>query len=133
MKRDINFGTVEGVSIAITKPDDPLDLLWQVHLINNNAKPLNTLIVVSKGYSGTGSEKVQTSTLRHVFAEVAPKSSVVVESIDPEIFGLTNEFWVSYYIDGHIYDKKFVFVPDSIVEDHVIEIAAIQRKGVLHK
>ena len=132
MKEHINFEPVEGVSIAIARPEDLEDLHWQVYLINTNAQPLENVIVVSKGYSGAGEEKVQTSVLRHVFEQVQAKGHVLVEPIDPEIFHLTNEFWVSYYIGRQIYDKRFVFVPDSIVNDNLINISSLNRMGVLH-
>ena len=132
MKEHINFEPVEGVSIAIARPEDLADLHWQVYLINTNAQPLENVIVVSKGYSGAGEEKVQTSVLRHVFEQVQAKGHVLVEPIDPEIFHLTNEFWVSYYIGRQIYDKRFVFVPDSIVNDNLINISSLNRMCVLH-
>ena len=132
MKEHINFEPVEGVSIAIAKSDDPLDTYWQVFLINSNPYQLDNVIVVSKGYSGTGDQKVQTSVLRHVFAQVKPKDHVLVEPIDPGIFHLTNEFWVSYYVEGKVFDKKYVFVPDTIVTENLISISSINRVGVLH-
>ena len=132
MKEHINFDPVEGVSIAIARQDDPAEEHWQVYLINTNAYKLENVIVVSKGYSGLGEEKVQTSTLRHLFDVVEPKGHVLVEPIDPAIFHLTNEFWVSYYVGKQIYDKKFVFVPESIVAEHLINISSINKMGVLH-
>ncbi|RYE20991.1 MAG: hypothetical protein EOP51_16625 [Sphingobacteriales bacterium] len=132
MKEHINFEPVEGVSIAIARSEEPGDELWQVFLINTNPHQLDNVIVVSKGYTGTGDEKVQTSVLRHVFELVKAKDHVLVEPIDPGIFHLTNEFWVSYYVNGKVFDKKFIFVPDSIITDHLIQISSINRVGVLH-
>jgi len=47
-------------------------------------------------------------------------------------FHLYSEYWVSYYIDGQIYDKKFIFVPDSITEENLIPIAQLGMEGILH-
>ena len=132
MKEHINFDPVEGVSIAIAQPEHADELHWQVFLINSNAQPLENVIVVSKGYSGAGEEKVQTSVLRHVFERVQPKTHVLIEPIDPQIFHLTNEYWVSYYIGSQIYDKRFVFVPDSLIAENLITISTLNRLGVLH-
>jgi len=56
----------------------------------------------------------------------------LIEPIDPSVFHLTNEYWVSYFIDGRIFDKKFIFVPDTITEKNLTFITEIDTKGVLH-
>ncbi|MBD1397267.1 hypothetical protein H9Q13_08835 [Pontibacter sp. JH31] len=133
MKKDIDFTPVEGVAVAIAATGDiPEERTWNVYLINNNNVPLDNVFVTSKGYGIIKDEEVKTSVLRHMFERVEPKSYVQVEVIDPSVFKLNNEYWVSYYIDGKIYDKRFVFVPDSITEDHLIEISMLQMQGVLH-
>ncbi len=67
-----------------------------------------------------------------MFEQVPPKSFVKIEPIDPAIFHIYNEYWVSYYVDRKIYDKKFIFVPDSIVEKNLIYISILDCPGVLH-
>ncbi|GGF16790.1 hypothetical protein [Hymenobacter cavernae] len=137
MKEHITFDPVEGVSIAVVPDDDAATeegkAGWQVYLLNHNAFPLQNVIVSSNGY-GTkeDGEVVRTSTLRHVFVEVAPHSVVAIEPIDPELFHLNNQYWVSYYRGTQIFDKKFIFVPDSIVAANLIPIALLGRPGVLH-
>jgi hypothetical protein len=55
-----------------------------------------------------------------------------VEPIDPSVFHLNNEYCVSYYIGKQIYDKRFVFVPDTICEDNMSFIRELDMEGVLH-
>ncbi|GAB3180193.1 hypothetical protein [Telluribacter humicola] len=137
MKKDITFLPVEGIQIAIVRNTNELNQPeWHVVLLNRNEVAINNIFVTSKGYSntesGTDSEQ-RTSTLRHFFAEIQPNAHVVVEPIMPDVFHLNNEYWVSYFIGSQIYDKKFIFVPDSIVEDNIIEIAPLGLEGVLHE
>jgi 16S rRNA (adenine1518-N6/adenine1519-N6)-dimethyltransferase len=66
-------------------------------------------------------------------AEIETGGHVVVEPIMPEVFHLYNEYWVSYFIGSQIYDKKFIFVPDSIVDAHLIHIESLGLRGVLHE
>jgi hypothetical protein len=40
---------------------------------------------------------------------------------------------VSYYIGNQIFDKKFIFVPESIREENLIPIAQLELEGVLHE
>ena len=133
MKKDIEFNTVEGVSIAIAPSlDESGEQFWHVYLINNNNFPLDNVLVASKGYGVVDDVELKTSVLRHMFERVEPKSFVLVEPIDPAIFHINNEYWVSYYVANKIFDKKFVFVPDSITEDNLIDISLLQMQGVLH-
>jgi hypothetical protein len=133
MKKDIDFGTVEGISVAVaTTPNESGVDAWNVYLINNNPFPIENVLVSSKGYGILDGEEVKTSMLRHMFEFVEAKSFVQIEPIDPAIFHINNEYWVSYYIDRQIYDKKFIFVPDSITQDNLIEISMLSMQGVLH-
>ncbi|SHK05079.1 hypothetical protein [Hymenobacter psychrotolerans] len=137
MKEHIKFDPVEGVTVAVL-PEAAAATQegkdgWMVYLINHNEQSLQNVIVNSHGY-GTQPDgsSVKTSTLRHVFAEVAPRSAVPIEPIDPALFHLNNQYWVSYYLGAQIFDKKFIFVPDSIVADNLTPISLLGREGVLH-
>ena len=132
MKKDIVFPAVAGVTLAIARQPDEAGFRWHVYLLNRNEVPLRNVIVASKGYGFQGEEQQRTSTLRHLIEWVEPKGVAVVEAIDPAVFHLTNEYWVSYYIDEQIYDKKFLFVPGAIADDHLIPIAQLDLEGVLH-
>jgi hypothetical protein len=133
MKKDIDFHQVEGVSIAIAKEVNDLGgEEWNVYLINNNNFYLENVLIASKGYGEQEGQEVKTSVLRHMFDQVAPKSALQVEPLDPALFHLTNEFWVSYYIGKNIHDKRFLFVPGSIVEENLIHISILEKEGILH-
>lgn len=134
MKKDINFFPVEGVQIAIARKQNNIGSYdWQVFLINKNDVPIKTVFVTSKGYGQKNEEEQKTSTLRHFFVEVLPGTHEVVETIMPDVFHLNNEYWVSYFIGEQIFDKKFIFVPDSIVEENLITIPALKLEGILHE
>jgi hypothetical protein len=133
MKKDIDFDPVEGVSVAIaTQPNEFGQPAWNVYLLNNNAFELDNVLVTSKGYGVYEGEEIKTSVLRHMFEQVQAKSFVKIEPIDPAIFHINNEYWVSYYIGQKIFDKKFIFVPESIVESNLIDISMLNLRGVLH-
>ena len=133
MKKDIDFGAVEGISVAVaTSLSESGEAIWNVYLLNNNAFAVENVLVASKGYGVLDGNEVKTSVLRHMFERLEAKSFVQIEPIDPAIFHINNEYWVSYYIEKQIFDKKFVFVPDSIQEDNLIKISLLQMQGVLH-
>ena len=133
MKEHINFEPVEGVAVAIAVEKNEIgEDIWNVFLLNNNPYYLDNVLVASKGYGIHDGKEVKTSVLRHMFEQVPPKSAVKVEPIDPAIFHITNEYWVSYYIGSKIYDKKYVFVPESIIAENLVDISLLNAKGILH-
>lgn len=138
MKQDIEFPSVKGISVAVARKlvEGTEQYEWLVYLINNNEFALANVLVASRGY-GTDAqgEPQKTSTLRHLIEYVAPNDYAVIEPIDSSVFHLCNEYWVSYYIGEfgkQIYDKKFLFLPDTIVNSHISYIPQIALEGVLH-
>lgn len=132
MKKDINFHPVTGVKMAIAKDIMEDKEEWSVYIINQNLIELKTLMVTSKGYGMISGEKRDTSVLRHMIEELGPQCQAKVEPIDPNLFMLTHEFWVSYYIMDEIFDKKFIFVKGSMKKENVSFIPEINLYGVLH-
>jgi hypothetical protein len=133
MIKDIEIPEVKNVTLAIArkKSVDEADE-WMVYLINNNDHSIENTLVASKGYGEKDGEQQKTSTLRHFLETVPPNSATLVEPIDQSVFHLNNEYWVSYYIDKQIYDKRFVFVPDTICEENLTFIKVLDMEGVLH-
>jgi hypothetical protein len=133
MKKDIEIPEVTNVTLAVARERTPGETSeWKVYLINKNDVAIENTLVASKGYGEKNGEQQETSTLRHFLQTVPPNSATLVEPIDPAVFHLNNEYWVSYYIDRQIYDKRFVFVPDSIREENMSFIKEIELEGILH-
>jgi hypothetical protein len=133
MMKDIEVPEVKNVTLAVTRKRSPGEGdEWKVYLINNNDFPLENTLVASKGYGEKDGEKQNTSVLRHFLETVPPHSSALIEPIDPAVFHLNNEYWVSYYIGRQIFDKRFVFVPDAIREENISFIKELEMEGVLH-
>ncbi len=132
MKGDLNVPKVEGVEIAAVMRDDG-GQLWDIVIINRNAYPLKNVLITSKGYGKLNDQKKETSTLRHMIEAISSHSFTKVEPIQTEVFHLTNEYWVSYYLHEQIYDRKYIFVPDSIQEKNISTIPGFALKGVIQK
>lgn len=133
MKEDIIRPEVKNVTVAIAKKTIEQDKAeWSVYLINQNDHDIENTLVTSKGYGEQGNEIQKTSTLRHFLQTVSANSAALIEPIQEELFHLNNEYWVSYYVDSKIYDKKFIFLPDSIKDEHLTYIKELDAKGILH-
>jgi hypothetical protein len=135
MKKDIEFRPVEGVKITIARSfNEANEAEWDVYLINRLKTPINTVFVTSRGYGfDKDGNQVKTSQLRHFHKEVASEEIIKIEMITPDVFYLNNEYWVSYFIDSQVFDKKFIFVPESIKEENLIHIEQLNLQGVLHE
>lgn len=132
MRKDISFPPVKGVSIAVTRSQENNET-WSVYLINQNKYPLENVFIRTTGYGyDQQGEKIRTSTLRYHFPQIPSDEIAFIELLDPKVFVLNNEFWVSYFVDGQVYDKKFIFVPDSIHESNFTNIPYLNSYGVLH-
>lgn len=132
MKKDIEKPEVKNVTIAVAKNNEAEESKWAVYLINKNDFPLKNTLVTSKGYGHKDGKEQKTSTLRHFLEIVPPHEPMAIEAIIEEVFHLNNEYWVSYYIGKTIYDKKFVFVPDTIITENFSYIKELDAEGVLH-
>ena len=131
MIKDIVVPEVKNVTLAVARAAAEKEN-WKVFLINNNDVDLNNALVSSKGYGERDGEKQNTSVLRHFFAAVPARGTALIEPIDSAVFHLNNEYWVSYYIGEQIYDKRFVFLPDTICEENVSYIKELGMEGILH-
>jgi hypothetical protein len=132
MKKDLPENIVEEISsAAVLESQTPESMVWNIYLINLKDVAIETVLITSKGYGLKNGQEVKTSTLRHRIERVGPQSFAKIEAIDEEVFGLNNEYWVSYYISGEIFDKKFIFLPESIVEANMRRIPMINKPGVM--
>ena len=133
MKKDIPIRKVEDVLIAIMPPTEeaPPDALWEVFILNLKDEPIRNVLISSKGYGEVEGETVKTSILRHFFEEIGPRTGQRVEHIQPRVFSLNNEYWVSFSYDDFLFDQKYTFVSGSIDESYFTLVPLLNRRGVM--
>lgn len=134
MKEHLKSNPAVGVSVAIVlESNEELGEQYNVYLINERSDDLKGCLVASRGYGQNVEtrEKMETSVLRH-HIDVLPASSFVkVEPIMPDLFGLNNEYWVSFWIDEVMYDKRYIFLPESINKENMSGVPLMNLKGIL--
>jgi hypothetical protein len=131
MRKDFEIPEVEGVSVAIINEQVEGESGWYVYLINENKFDLKNVLVTSSGFKKEEGETIQTSVLRHMIADLPPDSYARVESIMEDVFHLNNQFWVSFQMDGLMYDKKYIFLPETIQAKNFTDVPVISKPGVL--
>ena len=135
MLKDIEIPKVEGVSVAVVKElnDEKTADVYNVYLVNQKEVEIESVLVTSKGYGEkkhTG-EKISTSVLRHFIGDVKAKAFAKIEPIVEVVFGINNEYWVSFTLEGKMYDKKYIFLAETILDDNMITIPLIDERGVM--
>lgn len=133
MKKDIPNLKVEDLALAIVpRPDSKgEDDLWDTYIINLKEDPITNVLISSKGYGDIDGERMKTTTLRYFFDAIPPLEILKVEPIQTKLFKLTNEYWVSFTYEGHMFDKKYVFVKGSINKINFTQIPFINQRGVM--
>ena len=59
------------------------------------------------------------------------KSYEKLEFVQQEVLDLTNEFYVTYYLKGKLYEKRFIFQKGSVTEQNLTQIPLLERDGIL--
>lgn len=131
MKSDIDFPKVEKVGICAVPHEADGVVTWKVHILNLLDEDIQNVLVSTRGYGKKNDDQVATSELRHYFEDVKAGSSRSIEVIPQELVGLNNQYWVSFYIDKTIFDKKFIFLPDTLLEKNLVDLPIIGEKGIL--
>ena len=134
MKEELLGPKVENVGVAVIQSiNEENEKEYTVYLISLRDDIMEGIIVASTGYGEntvTG-EKIKTSTLRHGIEVLLPNEIAKIEPIMPDVFGLSNEYWVSFWVEDVLYDKRFVFPAESLIEENFKYLDVFKRKGVL--
>jgi hypothetical protein len=129
MKKDIPIPKVSGVAFAVIEEGED----WIAYLLNMNNFPIENTLVSSKGYGKINNKQKKTTSFSHFLGNIDEKSYKKVEHINKSVVGLTNEFFLTFYKDGLIYDKKYIFLPESLISKNKTKLPLIRSKGIMIK
>lgn len=132
MIKDIVIPEVYDVAIAIVQEFEGLDE-YNAYIFNFKEESIKNVLITSTGYGVINEVKKKTSTLRHFFEEIQTLDYKLIEPVSKEVFGLSNEYWLSFTMNGQLFDKQFIFLPESIVESNFQMIPFIDKMGVIIK
>jgi hypothetical protein len=133
MLKDIEEYTVEGVGVATVQEwDDKVgDIVYNVYLVNLRKSDIEGVLIMSKGYGVINGEERESSTLRHFLDTVAAESFAKIEPIQHELFVLNNQYKLTYFEDGKMYEKTFVFESNTIHPDNYKQVPLLNKPGIL--
>jgi hypothetical protein len=132
MLKDIPKLVVENIVVAVVKePNVEGEMVWNVYIVNLYDEKIEGVLISSKGYGNYEGRDVKTTVLRHMIGEIDPHDYAKIEPIMTNVFGLSNEYWVSFYFEKKMYDKKYIFLPESIKEENFTLIPVLNKRGVM--
>ncbi|TXE16304.1 hypothetical protein ES692_13350 [Psychroserpens burtonensis] len=131
MKKDIHIPKVEDVFVAVVQEQHPEYKTddWNAYIINNKDVDLDTILIVSKGYS---EEKV-TPVMRHTIKHLPARSYSKIEFMQNDVLKLNNEFKITFFEGNQMLDKIYLFRKNTINVKALQTIPLMQLKGVLVK
>jgi len=129
MRKDIRIPEVKDVHVAVVQEKhlDYQTLDWNAYIINNSDEDLEMVLIVSQGHSKTK----QTPVMRHQLPLLPARSYAKIEYLQEKVLALSNEFKVTFFKGGQMYDKTFVFQPNSINPKALQTVPLMQLKGIL--
>lgn len=131
MLKDIEFRKVIDTAMAIVPETVAGEELWNAYLINTGKERLQSVIVRSNGYGEVDGKHIGTSELRQFIETLGPESYIRIEEIREELLPLNNQFWVSFSRANYLFDKKYVFVPETLQRDNLVKVPLLNRPGIL--
>lgn len=132
MRKDIQPPKVQGVAMAVVRETDEEGApAWYVYLINRSTAVLENVLVSSRGYGEMEGEPRSTSEMRHHLEKLGPESWARIERIVEEVFPLSNQYWLSYFIGRELHDKKYIFLAGSIEESNFTLLPLMNVRGVM--
>lgn len=131
MKKDIQIPKVKNVFVAVVREEheEYRTMDWNAYIINDREDTIETVLIVTRGYA----EGKETSLMRHTVKELPPQSFAKVEFMQEDLLKLNNEFSVTFFAEGQMFHKKFLFTKNSINEKALRELPVMHQKGVLVK
>jgi hypothetical protein len=133
MRKDIDIPEVKDVFMAAVHEwsDDFMQNVWYVYLVNIGQYPLTNIMVVSKAFGTLDGEMRKTSLLRHAFMEIAPGAAHKVEMIEESVLALNNEFMVTFFVGKTLFDRKYIFKANQILQSNQEEVPVLGKTGAV--
>jgi len=131
MKKDIEIPEVKDVYVAVVQEQhiEYKTQDWNAYIINNTDKDLETVLIVSQGYT----DKKMTPPMRHTLSKLPGRSYAKIEYLQDKVLALNNEFKVTFFEGNQMFDKTYLFRKNTINEKALQTVPLMQLKGVLVK
>jgi len=131
LKKDIQIPEVKDVHVAVVQEEHPEYKTqdWNAYIINNSDVDLETVLIVSQGYT----DKKITPPMRHTITMLPARSYAKIEYLQENVLELNNSFKITFFEGNKMYDKSYLFRKNTINKKALQTLPLMQLQGVLVK
>ena len=131
MKKDIIIPEVKDIHVAVVQEEhkEYKTQDWNAYIINNTDKDLDTVLIVSQGYT----DKKMTPPMRHSISKLPARSYAKIEYLQEKVLELNNTFKITFFEGDEMFDKTYLFRKNTINIKALQVLPLMQLKGVLVK
>ena len=128
MKKDIDIPVARNVHVVAVKEwdDNFTAQQWNVYLINERQDAIEGVLVLSRG----NTDDRKTSVLRHGLGLIEPGKAAKIEFITEQVLNFTNEYLVTFFAEGKLFERNFLFEAGIISEANSEPVSALEAEGV---
>lgn len=128
MKKDIEIPKPEGLYLVASREFNEAlgEAVWNIYLLNGGVHPMETIMVVLRGYK----EDKKTSVMRKKLDRLEPGSFARLEFLREELLDFKNEYLVTYFEGNSMYEKNFMLEPGQVDEANVRPIEEMGIDGI---
>ncbi|MGP1991910.1 hypothetical protein D9V96_008495 [Zobellia laminariae] len=128
MKKDIEIPIAKEVQVVAIREwnEEFLSKDWNAYIINSRADQIEMVMVVSKGFD----DERQTTTMRHSMGTILPNEFKKIELLQEDVLALDNEFFVTFFAEGKLFEKRFLFLKNTVIEKNLSTIPLIEKDGI---
>lgn len=132
MRKDIEHPEVKNIAIAVVPENTPAgQQFWSVYFLNLKRVAVEGVLVNARGYGELDGRKKETATIRYFLDVVEAQAYRKVENMIKESTAITNQYWVSFYEGEKMFDKKYIFLPESITKNNFVNVPLLNKPGVM--
>ena len=71
--------------------------------------------------------------MRHGLGDIPAQNYRKIEMLQEDILAFNNEFFITFFADDKLYERRFIFEKHSITESNAVTLPVMELEGVLAK
>ena len=131
MLKDIHVDNNINVGVAIVRDlNYDVETEWTVFVVNLTNDPITNVMVTCKGYGIIDNEPKETTIMRYFLNDMEAQMAIKVEPINPDLFVLNNEYFLTFFQGGEMHDKKLIFEANTIIDKNFEIVDVVLQPGI---
>lgn len=132
MKKDFEIPSSEGIAIAIVpQKDADGKKIWSVGLLNERPETVFNVIINASGSGHIKGKEKHTDKVRFLIDSLDTGAFHPFEVLLRDSTELTNTYWISFFSENNLCDRKIVVPPKYVMVQKKERIGKTKEVGVV--